>query len=162
MSVEPRSPLHAHRVGNRGSAIHAVGLHLNSGGTGRRGQAPEAAPPDGEDERIAGYILLPLGTLTASSGAAMVYMTMPGHCQARTEGLGYNLTADQCKGLLILNSIRVAYGTVAVITGAVLLSIGFKRKKALEEWKRKRFRASIAPSLGSGGMAASAQFSFRF
>ena len=63
---------------------------------------------------------------------------------------------------LIYNSIRVAYGAGAVITGAVFLAIGLKRKKALQEWKKQRFRASVAPAFGSRGVAASAQLSFRF
>jgi len=48
--------------------------------------------------------------------------------------------------------------TIYVITGAVLLGIGYKKKRALEEWKRRRFRASLQP----GRSALSAQFSFRF
>ena len=128
------------------------------GGYWGPGEAPEVAPRDGADKRLAGFIMVPLGLLTVASAAPMVYFTAPGKCISRTAKIGFNLDEDECQGLLILNSVRVGYGALAAISGAVLLAIGYKEKRRLEEWKRRRFRASLQPS----GSALSAHFSFRF
>jgi hypothetical protein len=128
------------------------------GGYWDPGEAPEIAPNDGAEQRLAGTIMVPLGLLTVASAAPMIYLTMPGHCMERTSKVGFDLDAKECEGLLILNSIRVGYGALAVISGAVLLGIGIKRKRELEEWKRRRFRAGLVP----GRAALSAHFSFRF
>lgn len=110
------------------------------GGYWAPGEAPSIAPPDGEEQILIGAITLPLGVLAASSASAMVWATVPGHCQPRLEAWGINANADQCKGLFIYNVIRVSYGGAAVITGAVFLAIGLQRRKALKEWKRRRFQ----------------------
>ncbi len=111
------------------------------GGYWSPGEGPGIAPKDGESELLAAYIMLPLGALATASAGAMIWYTDPDHCPERINGLGYNAKPSQCRGLWIYNLIRVSYGSAALVTGAVLLGIGLKRKKAYERWKQRRFQS---------------------
>ncbi len=134
------------------------------GGYWAPGEAPSIAPPDGEEQILVGAIMLPLGVLAASSASAMVWATAPGHCPARLQGWGIDANPDQCKGLFIYNVIRVSYGGAAVITGAVFLAIGLQRRKALKDWRRRRFQSfrpatlSIAPHRHGGSLGMTLRF----
>lgn len=110
------------------------------GGYWAPGEAPSVAPPDGEEQILVGAIMIPLGVLSVGSASPMVWATAPGHCPSRLEGWGIGANPDQCRGLFIYNVIRASYGSAAVITGAVFLAIGLHRRKALKEWKRRRFQ----------------------
>ncbi len=93
-------------------------------------------PPDGDDEIIAGSILVPLGTLSVASAASMVWLSAPGHCSERWQSIGATPTRDQCKGLLALSIVRVSYGSLMLITGAVLLGVGVTRRNKHRFWER--------------------------
>jgi hypothetical protein len=129
------------------------------GGYWAPGQAPETAPPDGEEQRIVAYIIIPLGALATASGAAMVYLTAPGHCPERLHALGSDIGENACRPLLAINAVRTAYGAAGMITGFVLLGIGLHKKKRLEEWNRKRFRGvSVFSSKHGGGATLTLKF----
>lgn len=134
------------------------------GGYWAPGEAPAIAPPDGEEQILIGAIMLPLGTLAASSAATMVWATTPGRCQERMQNFGANPTRDQCNGLYIYNLIRVSYGSAAMITGAVFLAIGLQRRRELKRWKQRRFQSfrpqglSIAPSRRGATMGLTLRF----
>jgi hypothetical protein len=115
------------------------------GGYWAPGEAPVIEPPDGEDQILIGAIMLPLGTLATASASAMVWATVPGQCPRRLQGWGFNANEDQCRGLYIYNLIRLSYGSAAMVTGAVFLAIGLKRRKELERWKKRRFQ-SLRPT----------------
>lgn len=134
------------------------------GGYWAPGEAPSIAPPDGEDQILIGAIMIPLGVLSAASASPMVWATAPGHCPDRLQGWGIDANPDQCRGLFIYNVIRVSYGSAAVITGAVFLAIGLQRRKALKEWKRRRFQG-LRPtglSFSPNRRGATLGTSFRF
>lgn len=135
------------------------------GGYWGLGEGPQTAPKDGEDELLAAYLLLPLGTIATASGAVMTYMTMPGHCQTRMRAFGAkNLTARECKGLLTFNAIRTGYGAGMLISGAVLLAIGLTRKKNHAAWKKSRFRSGlgVSPIMLAGRRGGGVQVRLRF
>jgi hypothetical protein len=137
---------------------------LPPGGYWAPGEAPVIAPPDGEDQILIGAIMLPLGVLAAGSAAPLVWATAPGHCPDRLDGWGINADADQCRGLFIYNVIRVSYGTAAMVTGAVFLAIGLKRRRALAEWKRRHFQSwqptglSLVPTRRGASLSMSLRF----
>ncbi len=93
-------------------------------------------PPDGDDEVIAGSILLPLGTLSVASAASMVWLSLPGHCTERWQSIGASPTHSQCKGLYALSLVRVVYGGLMIVTGGALLGVGLVRRKRHREWER--------------------------
>ncbi|MGH1343505.1 MAG: hypothetical protein ACRBN8_18235 [Nannocystales bacterium] len=134
------------------------------GGYWAPGEAPSVAPPDGEEQILIGAIMLPLGVLSTASASPMVWATAPGHCPDRLQAWGIDADADQCKGLFIYNVIRVSYGAAAVITGAVFLTIGLQRRKALKEWKRRRFQGLRPAGLSfkPNRRGASLGMTFRF
>jgi hypothetical protein len=132
------------------------GSGVAPGGYWGPGERPAVAPKDGEEELLSAYILLPLAALTAASGAGGVWLSMPGHCPRRLRYVGYDASLKQCRGFLILNSIRTTYGALGVITGFVLLGIGLHRKKEYELWKKRNFRSRL--ELGPRGIAAHFRF----
>ncbi len=115
------------------------------GGYWEPGEGREIKPADGEQQILIGAIMLPLGTLAVGSAAAMVWATVPDHCQRRMQSWGVTATADQCQGLYVYNLIRLSYGSAAVVTGAVFLAIGLHRRKELERWKKRHFQ-SLRPT----------------
>lgn len=140
------------------------GSGVPPGGYWGPGEAPEIAPKDGEDQILAGSIAAAIGGLTTASAAVSLYLTMPGHCERRMQWIGANPDAEQCEGLLILNAIRVGYGAAGVITGAVLLAVGFRRRKEYKLWKKRRFQSATrwAPQLNPQRRGLSAGLVLRF
>lgn len=123
-----------------------------------RTRAPE--PKDGQEELIAGSILVPLGVIAVSSSAATIWLSAPGHCQARWKALDATPTDQQCKGLRTFGIVRVSYGSLMVITGAVLLGIGLTRREKHRKWERG---LAVSPWFGprGGGLSWSGRFGFR-
>lgn len=123
-----------------------------------RTKGPE--PKDGQDQIIAGSILVPLGLVSVSSSAATVWLSAPGACVERWKSVGASPTAAQCKGLRTFGIIRVTYGSLMVISGAVLLAIGLQRREKHRRWEQS---LSLAPWFGnrSGGLAYSGRFGGR-
>jgi hypothetical protein len=93
-------------------------------------------PPDGQDKLIAAYILLPLGTIATATAAAGVWLTQPGHCADRLPKIGLDGDPGQCKGLFVLNVIRVSYGSLMIVTGGVLLGLGLRERERHRKWER--------------------------
>lgn len=93
-------------------------------------------PPDGEDEVLAGSIVLPLGIIGAASSGVQLWLSMPGYCQDRWDSIGSRPTEDQCKGVYVFSIIRVVHSSLMATAGAVLLGIGLVRRKKLKAWKR--------------------------
>jgi len=118
-----------------------------------------AEPKDGYEEIIAGSILVPLGIIAVSSSAATIWLSAPGQCQARWASVGADPTADQCKGLRTFGIVRVSYGSLMAITGAVLLGIGLTRREKHRKWERGA-SSSFAPWFGgrAGGRVWSGRF----
>jgi hypothetical protein len=107
------------------------------GGYWRTGEVRAPEPPDGREKLIAAYILIPLGALGTASGAAATWMSAPGHCEERWSSVGASPDAEQCRGLLILNSIRTTYGALMLGSGLVLLGIGLHQRKKWRAWKAR-------------------------
>jgi hypothetical protein len=101
------------------------------------GEARDPEPPDGHDKLIASYILIPLGTLGAANGAALVWLSAPGHCVDRWANVGRELDEQQCRGLYIYSAIQVTYGTLMLGSGLVLLGIGLSQRKKWRRWKER-------------------------
>lgn len=115
-------------------------------------------PPDGDEQIIVGSILVPIGLVTAGSAVAFVWLSTPGACAERWAAAGASPTPQQCKGLYALGWFRVAYGSLAAITGAALLGIGLHRREQHRRWKRG---ISFAPWLSRGGGGLSVTISPR-
>ncbi len=111
-----------------------------------RTQGPE--PDDGQEEIIAGSILVPLGLIAVSSSAATIWLSAPGYCAERWKALGGEPTVDQCKGVRVFGIIRVTYGGLMAITGSVLLGIGTHRREKNRKWHRGQ---ALSPWFGEGG-----------
>jgi hypothetical protein len=110
-----------------------------SGGIGGYGDAFDLRgrpPRDGEDEVLAGSIVLPLGILGAASSGVQLWLSMPGHCESRWGSLGSTPTAEQCKGVYAFSIVRVVHSSLMAASGAVLLGIGLHRRKKYREWHR--------------------------
>ncbi len=105
-------------------------------------------PPDGDEQIIVGSILLPIGLITASSAAGFIWLSQPGACADRWAGLGASPTPQQCRGLYGLGWARVAYGSLAAVTGAALLGIGLVRREKHRRWKRG---IAFSPWISRGG-----------
>lgn len=105
-------------------------------------------PDDGREHIIVGSILLPLGVIAASTAAATVWLSAPGHCKERWAALDAAPTAQQCRGTHVFGIIRVAYGSLMAVTGATLLGIGMHRRELHRKWSR---RQSFEPYFGSRG-----------
>lgn len=123
-----------------------------------RTQGPE--PDDGQEQIIAGSILVPLGILSVSSSAATIWLSAPGHCTERWASVGGSPTADQCKGVRTFGIIRVTYGSLMVVTGAVLLGLGTQRREKHRLWERKQAVAPWFDARG-GGLAWGGRFGAR-
>lgn len=117
-------------------------------------------PDDGREHIIVGSILLPLGIIAASSSAATVWLSTPGHCKERWAAVDASPTAQQCRGTYVFGIIRVAYGSLMVVTGATLLGIGMHRRERHRQWSR---RQSLVPYFGTrgGGLAWTLRFGGR-
>ncbi|MBX7081060.1 MAG: hypothetical protein K1X88_17805 [Nannocystaceae bacterium] len=113
-------------------------------------------PPDGDDEIIAGSILLPLGTLSVASAASMVWLSLPGHCAERWQSIGASPTHDQCKGLYALSLVRVVYGGLMIITGGALLGVGLVRRKRHRAWERGGTLSLLLDGAGPGARGRAA------
>lgn len=92
-------------------------------------------PPDGEDEVLAGSIVMPLGIIGAASSGVQLWFSMPGHCQDRWDQIGSRPSKDQCDGLFVFSIIRVVHSSLMAAAGGVLLGIGLVRRKKLKAWK---------------------------
>jgi hypothetical protein len=124
-----------------------------------RTRGPE--PKDGQDEIIAGSILVPLGIIAVSSSAATIWLSAPGHCEARWGSIGADPTADQCKGLRAFGIVRVSYGSLMAVSGAVLLGIGLVRREKHRKWERGETAVAPWSSGRGGGLVWSGRFGFR-
>lgn len=113
-------------------------------------------PADGEDEILAGSIIFPLGILSVGSSAATVWLSTPGHCESRWQSLGASPDRDQCKGLYAFGWVRLAYGSLMIITGAALLGVGLHRRRKHAEWEKGyALRPRIDPFFARGGAGVS-------
>jgi hypothetical protein len=110
----------------------------------------EIPPHDGEKKLIVAYILLPLGTLATVTGALSTWATEPEHCQERLGKLASRISEDDCPGLYKLNIVRTTYGSLMVVTGAVLLGLGLRDRKRHREWVG-RHGARLSPWIGPRG-----------
>lgn len=128
------------------------------GGYWEPGEAPEVAPPDGREQTLVGAILVPFGALVTASAAGLAWATVPSQCQDRLGRRFEGLDRDDCKGLFIYNVVRASYGGLMLVTGSVFLGIGLHRRRQLEKWKQRRFRAGIEWT--PGGLGARASFRF--
>jgi hypothetical protein len=127
-----------------------------SGGLGGYGDAFELRgrpPRDGEDEVLAGSIVLPLGILGAASSGVQLWLSMPGHCQERWGKIGKPPTEDQCKGVYAFSIVRVVHSSLMAVAGGVLLGIGLARRKKYRAWKRGEVSARLdwAPWISRSG-----------
>ena len=127
------------------------------GGYWRTGEVRAPEPPDGQDKLIAAYILVPLGAIGTVTSGVGTWMSAPGHCEARWQKVGAAPDAGQCRGLLILNSIRTGYGALMLGSGIVLLGIGLHQRKKWRLWKE---RGGVSAWLG--GTGAGVELSWRF
>lgn len=142
----------ARRRGEPTSAAAPLGSPSSvPGGYWGLGEAPIPAPPDGDDEVLAGTVLVPIGLLTAASAVPFLYLFEEAHCEERAPRLGYQLDARQCRGLFIGNAVRTVYGTAMLVSGIVLLGVGLHRRKRHREWKHHHVRVDFAPSGEIGG-----------
>ncbi len=123
-----------------------------------RTQGPE--PDDGQEQIIAGSILVPLGIISVSSSAATIWLSAPGHCTERWKAVGASPTADQCKGVRTFGIIRVTYGSLMIVTGSVLLGLGTHRREKHRLWERKQAVAPWFDARG-GGLAWGGRFGAR-
>ena len=113
-------------------------------------------PADGEDEILAGSIIFPLGIISVGSSAATVWLSTPGHCESRWQSLGASPDRDQCKGLYAFGWVRLAYGSLMIITGAALLGVGLHRRRKHDEWEKGyALRPRIDPFFARGGAGVS-------
>lgn len=110
--------------------------HGPIGGYGDQFDLRGRKPKDGEDEVLAGSIVLPLGLLGVASSGVQLWLSMPGHCQERWGKLGNEPTADQCKGVYAFSIVRVVHSGLMAIAGGVLLGIGLHRRERYKRWKR--------------------------
>lgn len=124
-------------------------------------ETKEVAPKDGERKLLVAYIVLPLGTLAMVSGAVATWLTHPDHCQERLGRFGSDVSPKQCKGLWVLNIVRTTYGSMMVVSGAVLLGLGLRERKRYREWKAKH-GAYVQPffSRDRSGGGGDGQFGF--
>jgi hypothetical protein len=125
-----------------------------------RMRGPE--PKDGHEEIIAGSILVPLGLIAVSSSAATIWLSAPGHCAARWGSVGADPTASQCRGLRAFGIVRVSYGSLMAITGAVLLGIGLTRREKHRKWERGLSAVAPHPWIGSSGRGGGLVWGGRF
>ena len=147
-------PWAASREGRRSRENAGAGAALGSpspvpGGYWRLGEAPVPAPPDGDDEVLAGTVLVPVGLLTAASAIPLLYVFQEARCETLAPRLGYHPNAQQCRGLFIGNAIRTVYGVGMLVSGIVLLGVGLHRRKRHREWMHHHVRIDFAPSLRS-------------
>lgn len=113
-------------------------------------------PDDGEDEILAGSIIFPLGLISVGSSAATVWLSTPGHCESRWQSLGASPDHDQCKGLYAFGWVRLAYGSLMIITGAALLGVGLHRRRKHADWEKGyALRPRFDPFFTRGGAGVS-------
>jgi hypothetical protein len=117
-------------------------------------------PDDGREHIIVGSILLPIGTIAASTSAATIWLSAPGHCKERWASLGGTPTSQQCRGTYVFGIIRVAYGSLMMVTGATLLGIGMHRKEKHRKWSRRQSFTPYFDGRG-GGLAWTLRFGAR-
>jgi len=110
--------------------------HGPIGGYGDQFDLRGRPPKDGEDEVLAGSIVLPLGILGAASSGVQLWLSMPGHCKERWGKLGNEPSDDQCKGVYAFSIVRVVHSSLMAAAGAVLLGIGLHRREKYKRWKR--------------------------
>jgi hypothetical protein len=127
------------------------------GGYWRPGELRAPEPKDGHEKIIAASILIPLGVIGTASGAATTWMSAPGHCEARWGRVGASPDEGQCRGLLILNSIRTTYGALMLGSGLVLLGVGLHQRKKWRQWKE---RGGVGGWMN--GTGAGVDFTWRF
>jgi len=119
-------------------------------------------PRDGEDEVLAGSIVLPLGIIGAASSGVQLWLSMPGHCQSRWGSLGSTPTSQQCKGVYAFSIVRVVHSSLMAAAGAVLLGIGLHRRKKLKEWRRGGATSGFTVSPWFSRTGAGLGLAFRF
>jgi hypothetical protein len=139
-AVEPEpEPAPAPAPRARSSRDDAAARATASGGIGGYGDAFDLRgrpPRDGEDEVLAGSIILPLGIIGAASSGVQLWLSMPGHCQSRWGKLGSTPTAEQCDGVYAFSIFRVVHSSLMAAAGAVILGIGLHRRKKFKEWHK--------------------------
>ena len=148
-----------------GGHDHAAGRAAGTGGVGGYDDAFDLRgrpPRDGEDEVLAGSIVLPLGIIGAASSGVQLWLSMPGECQDRWDRLGSRPSAEQCNGLYAFSIGRVVHSSLMAAAGGVLLGIGLVRRKKFKEWHRHggTARLSVAPwaTRTGAGLGVSVRF----
>jgi hypothetical protein len=77
----------------------------------------------------------------------MVWLSAPGYCQERWAALDAKPDAQACKGVYAFGWVRITYGSLMIVTGAVLLGIGLHHRKQHERWKKNY---AMRPRMGVG------------
>ncbi|MEM7151584.1 MAG: hypothetical protein AAF799_02035 [Myxococcota bacterium] len=132
------------------------------GGYYGKGVVLERAPPDGHRHIVAGSILVPIGFVSAVSSGVGTWMTVPDHCAERLEALGRTVEdPENCRPVFVFNVVRTTYGSLMLISGAVILSLGLLQRQRYRKWRLEHgMRAWVQPPVGGRGGAAG--FRFRF